>query len=199
MHSIENIRKTENRDFVHHLLAIQAIANQKKLGTGLDKLLGEMLLTGFGQWHIDHGFRSVNVYMPMKMPNPFENIVPTDRTDELIKMENRDLVRHLFDINLIIGAKCDRCTAQCCQGCYFTGREDFNIGDALVLLFMCDSQAVMSVTGSEDWDKAWELVYRIPGRFIDHYYAKDTLYEVPYIDNSLFKERDKYAIRGDYW
>ena len=198
MLSIEQIRKNENKDFANHLFAIQAIAKQKSLGTGLDKLLGEMLLNGFGQWHIELGFRAIGIRIPTELPNPFDNVEPTERTDELIKQENRDLVRHLFDINLIIGSKCNRCTAQCCQGCYFTGRDDFNIGAALVLLFMCDSRAVMSITGSKHWDNAWELVSRIPGNFVDHHYAQDTSYEVLYIDNSLFKERNKYAIRCNY-
>lgn len=183
---LESIRELENERAANHLFAIKTIASYKANGEGLDKQLGEMLLNNFDQWSIVNGYKAFDIWDYKGPQNAQQIDVSLRRTPELSHAENRDLVRHLVSINNIIAKKCDRCPSMGCMGCWFSGREDFNVGSALVLIHLLDHKSISDVMGLNGYDESWDFVKYFPGNAAKYHPIMNDRCEVPYLDNSIF-------------
>lgn len=115
--SLEKIREAENNEIAKHLFEIEAIAKQKSIGSGIDKIIGELILHGIGQFSLADGFRSIELIGYDKPHHKFSPQI-IERTKDVIHKENKDIVRHLIGIENVINKKCSRCDENC-MGCCF--------------------------------------------------------------------------------
>jgi hypothetical protein len=153
------VQEDENNKIADHLYAIEAIAIQKSIGSGLDKIIGELILHGVGQFHLHDGFKGIEAigyqkteqqYLPRKIT----------RTEDVIHKENRDLVRHMLNIRNLVNTKCSRCSNNC-HGCGFSGREYFNIESGMRIIFLYDWKAILEVVKLEQkayYDEVYNFV-----------------------------------------
>lgn len=142
--SLEKIREAENNEITNHLLEIKAIAKQKSIGSGIDKIIGELLLHGIGRFNLNRGFsvvKSISYEKPQHAFSPQE----IERTRDLIHKENKDIVRHLVAIRNVVNTKCTRCDGNC-MGCGFDELEGFfNIESGMRIIYLYDWNAILEV------------------------------------------------------
>ena len=184
--SLETLRKKENAQILHHLFEIKAIAKQKSLGSGIDKTIGDLFLQGVGQFHLEDALEELR---PIGYRQSKYSFVPpkTERTDETIRKENRDIVRHLIGVRNVVNTKCSRCDANC-MGCSFSGREDFNIETGMRIIFLYDWKAILdvvSLTENAYWDDVYAFVNsladKVGGGIMIH--LKDAEFETHYLQS----------------
>lgn len=149
---INTVRHEENEQVYQHLVAIRKIVAYKSMRNGADKAVAELLLNGIFQFSFKDGLEAFSLASFKGGLKRFEQDAvvecrTVDMSATVIHKENRDLVRHLIAIRNIRNTKCARCDFFNCQGCYLSGREDFNIGSALKLIMLYDWKAIYEVLG----------------------------------------------------